>query len=107
MAPSVKLAKVAVVPTPAKVVTPVVHEVQSTSLNEHRGSMSESENTITLLALTLVPVAGAVIERVGAVLSTVNVAPLVGAEVMALPAKSVPVERATVAVPSPAPTVKL
>ena len=42
---------------------------------------------------------------VGAVLSTVKVAPLVGAAVTTLPAKSVPVLSATVAVPSPAPTV--
>ena len=42
---------------------------------------------------------------VGAVLSTVIVAPLVGAAVMALPAASVPVAKANVWVPSPAGTV--
>src|SRR5207247_2018693 len=43
-------------------------------------------------------------EIVGAVLSTVKVAPLVGAAVITLPGRSVPVLSATVAVPSPAPT---
>jgi hypothetical protein len=42
---------------------------------------------------------------VGAVLSTVNVAPDVGAEVTTFPATSVPIDNATVAVPSPEPTV--
>ncbi len=42
---------------------------------------------------------------VGAVLSTVNVAPLVGADVITLPAISVPVLSATVTAPFPAPTV--
>ena len=45
------------------------------------------------------------IAAVGAVLSTVKVAPLVGAAVITLPAKSVPVLSATVAVPLPAPTM--
>ena len=41
----------------------------------------------------------------GTVLSTVNVAPLVGVAVMTFVARSVPTLRATVAVPSPAATV--
>src|ERR1044071_2404601 len=40
----------------------------------------------------------------GAVLSTVKVAPLAGAEVITLPVRSVPVLSATVAVPAPEPT---
>jgi hypothetical protein len=105
VAPSVRDAKVTVVPTPAKVVTPVVHEVQSEPLNEHWGSMSVSVNVITFEALTLVRVTGEVIATLGAVLSTVKVAPELGADVTTFPAKSVPADRATVAVPSPAPTV--
>src|SRR5213595_768956 len=45
---------------------------------------------------------GAPMDTVGAVLSTVNVAPLVGAAVMTFPARSVPVLKVTVAVPLPA-----
>src|SRR5438128_10691948 len=41
----------------------------------------------------------------GAVLSTAKVAPLAGAEVITVPARSVPVLSATVAVPLPAVTV--
>ncbi len=52
-------------------------------------------------------VAEYVIAAVGAVLSTVKVEPLVGADVIILPASSVPVESATDAVPSPVPTVWL
>ena len=48
---------------------------------------------------------GALIATVGGKLSTVKVAPLVGAEVIRLPARSVPVLSATVAVPLPPPTV--
>ena len=48
---------------------------------------------------------GALIVTVGGVLSTVKVAPLVGEEVIKLPAKSVPVLNATVAVPFPMPTM--
>src|SRR5438093_4142987 len=47
---------------------------------------------------------GALIVTVGGVLSTVNVDPLVGAAVTTFPARSVPVLKATVAVPLPAPT---
>src|SRR6266581_2228958 len=47
---------------------------------------------------------GAPMETVGGVLSTVNVAPLVGAAVITFPARSVPVLKAIVAVPLPAPT---
>src|SRR5437762_3360744 len=47
---------------------------------------------------------GAPMETVGAVLSTVNVAPLVGVAVTTFPGRSVPVLKATVAVPLPAPT---
>ena len=45
---------------------------------------------------------GAPMDTVGAVLSTVNVAPLVGAAVITFPARSVPVLIGTVAVPLPA-----
>ena len=48
---------------------------------------------------------GAPMDTVGGVLSTVKVAPLVGAAVITFPARSVPVLKATVAVPLPAPTV--
>lgn len=85
--------------------TAVVQLVQSELLSEHCGSMSVSVKVITLVELTLVEVTGCVITTVGAVLSTVNVAPELGAEVTTLPDKSVPIDRATVAVPSPAPTV--
>jgi hypothetical protein len=51
------------------------------------------------------PAGAYVIAAVGAVLSTVKLAPLVGAAVITFPAKSVPTLKATVAVPSPAPTV--
>ena len=47
---------------------------------------------------------GAPMATVGGVLSTVNVDPLVGAAVITFPARSVPVLKATVAVPLPAPT---
>src|SRR6266516_3972647 len=50
------------------------------------------------------PVGEYAIDAVGAVLSTVNVDPLVGAAVIPFPARSVPVLKATVAVPLPAPT---
>ena len=43
--------------------------------------------------------------KVGAVLSTVKVAPLVGADVIVLPASSVPFDKAIVDVPSPLGTV--
>src|SRR2546426_6906609 len=48
---------------------------------------------------------GPLMVTAGAVLSTVNVAPIAGADVMTLPAKSVPVLSDTVAVPLPEPTV--
>ena len=51
------------------------------------------------------PVGEYVIAAVGTVLSTVNVAPLVGADVTTFPARSVLALRATVAVPLPEPTV--
>ena len=47
----------------------------------------------------------AVTVPVGAVLSMVNVAPVVGIAVMIFVARSVPVPRVTVATPSPAPSV--
>src|SRR5438552_1661143 len=47
---------------------------------------------------------GGPMETVGGVLSTVKVAPLVGAAVITFAARSVPVLRTTVAVPLPAPT---
>src|SRR5258708_2798888 len=47
---------------------------------------------------------GAPIDTVGGVLSTVNVDPLVGAAVITFPARSIPVLKATVAAPLPAPT---
>jgi len=59
----------------------------------------------TVVAVEYVAVVGDTIVEVGAVLSTVNVALAVGVAVIIFPAKSVPVESATVAVPSPAPTV--
>src|SRR5436309_2532651 len=43
-------------------------------------------------------------DTVGGVLSTVKAAPLVGAATVSFPARSVPVLKATVAVPLPAPT---
>ena len=56
--------------------------------------------------MNAVPFPGVVTEAVlGAVLSTVNVAPLLGAEVTTFPARSVPTLIATVAVPFPAATV--
>ena len=65
------------------------------------------EETIVIVAAPAVLVAEAktVSWLVGAVLSTVKVEPEVGAEVIILLDKSVPVERETVVVPLPAATV--
>src|SRR5437763_755784 len=61
---------------------------------------------VVLLALTVSGDAGLVtVGTAGGVLSTVNVAPLLGVEVIVLPARSFPVLSETVAVPFPDPTL--
>lgn len=91
-----------------KVVVALVQVNQLVLSTEHWGRVvSPSVNEIAAEALTCEEDAGEVIATTGEVLSTVNVAPDVGADVTVLPAKSVPVDKATVAAPSPKPTVSI
>src|SRR6266513_1116476 len=101
---------VRVVPLPVTaidaVTVPVVFSVISPTASVLELKFVSAYVTVYVTGPELAAVAdGAPMDTVGAVLSTVNVAPLVGAAVITFPATSVPVLRATVAVPVPAPTV--
>src|SRR5437762_7116002 len=80
-------------------VLPVVAETVNVGVLM-RVMLSEVEDPVSLAAVRL-----GVPGTPGAVLSTVKVAPLVGAEVIRLPAGSVPTLSATVSVPLPVPTM--
>src|SRR5213592_1562151 len=87
------------------VAVPVVFSVISPTASVLELKFVSAYVTVYVTGPELAAVAdGAPMDTVGAVLSTVNVAPLVGAEVITFPARSVPVLNATVAVPLPAPT---
>jgi hypothetical protein len=73
---------------------------------ERKSASDVKKDTFSLNVISIEVVALAMAEvNVGAELSTVNVEPLVGADVIKFPAPSVPVLKAMVDVPSPAPTV--
>ena len=60
-----------------------------------------------LTVLTVLPLMVYANDAIGAVLSTVKVAPEIGVAVMVFPHVSVPVAKAKVCMPSPEPTVQL
>src|SRR5436189_262519 len=97
---------VRVVPVPDTpidaVAVPVVFSVISPTASVLELKFVSAYVTVYVTGPALAAVAdGAPMDTVGAVLSTVNVAPLVGAELTTLPATSVPMLIVTVAVPPP------